>query len=58
MNHITITGYQDFDEILKEPLSIAINNLTASKLEYPDMWCLSFTPEFFKELGYSNLIAF
>lgn len=58
MNHITITAYKDFDEILEELVIITKNNFTAAKFEYSDMWCLSFSPEFFKELGYDKLVSF
>lgn len=58
MNHITITAYKDFDEILKEALVITNNNFTDVKFEYPNMWCLSFTPEFFKELEHDKLVSF
>lgn len=58
MNHITIASYKDFDEILKETLTVINDSFIADKFEYPDMWCLSFTPEFFKELGYDKLVSF
>lgn len=58
MNHITITAYKDFDEILEEAFVITNNNFTCATFEYPDMWCLSFTPEFFKELGHDKLVSF